>query len=104
MGGQLTVLLNRSVHDMNHILSKCFPGEECKCENIKKELEDNAKTIHDKATVEVSCEKVENDKEDEGDTEAPTKMSKACHDALAVLEEREKGNNQEEGHGKTCKK
>merc|ERR1712039_1062401 len=130
--GQMAVLLSRTVNGKDHKLSKCFPEEECKCENIKKELEEGAKAHDKEAAVEVSCgntdetkegekegeektkegkektkEGEEKTKEGEKKTNAPTKMSDACRDALKELEQEEKDNdkkNQEEGHGRKCEK
>mmetsp|Transcript_56309 Transcript_56309/g.158711 ORF Transcript_56309/g.158711 Transcript_56309/m.158711 type:complete len:274 (+) Transcript_56309:812-1633(+) len=102
--GQMAVLLSREVHGMLHELSKCFPADECKCENIKAELAANAKQVHDEADVKVTCVPVGTDTS-EGEA-GRTHMSETCKTKLKELEKEEEADPEKEkesaGHGKTC--
>jgi len=52
----MIIKVTQEIHGMERKYLKCFSKDDCKCQNIEKELDDHAKALHSSDSVKVECE------------------------------------------------
>merc|ERR1712150_202967 len=52
----MIVKVTQEIHGMERKYSKCFPKDDCKCQNVEKELDDHAKALHASGKAKVKYE------------------------------------------------